>query len=74
LQAVKKGWSAFFDSLQKCRYFCAAAQPKSPRFARLNPCFARLSGHSIQGSTAQWHKSDLRDNFSSGKGAAAQES
>jgi hypothetical protein len=23
--------------------------------------------------TAQWHKSDLRDNFSTGKGAAAQE-
>lgn len=34
----------FFDSLQKCRYFCAAQRHKSPRFARRKPCCARQCG------------------------------
>ena len=37
----------FSDSLQKCHYFCAAVRRKSPRFARRNPCTARLPGHLI---------------------------
>ena len=37
----------FFDSLKKCRYFCAAQRRKSPRFACRNPCTARLPGHLI---------------------------
>ena len=37
----------FSDSLQKCRYFCAAIRRKSPRFACRKPCTARIPGHLI---------------------------
>ena len=37
----------FSDSLQKCRYFCAAVRRKSPRFACRKPCTARLPRHLI---------------------------
>ena len=37
----------FSDSLQKCRYFCAAVRRKSPRFACRKPCTARFPGHLI---------------------------
>jgi hypothetical protein len=46
-RACQKRPKAFSNRLQKCLSFCAAWPHKISRFARLNPCIARLSGHLI---------------------------